>query len=819
MAEHKEHFDIHASVVFQLGESLITSPVQALLELIKNSYDADATYCKVSIVTSGTPPADTEFPKARGWIVVEDDGSGMDLSDIKFGWLTISNSRKRQFKRQKQLTARGRTPLGDKGLGRLGTQRLGANLELLTRKENGEQLSLAISWNDFRTEDQLSNIAVPITSRKSAPGHGTTLIVSDLEDLDLWRGEGVVQLERQLSQLISPYQELREFVILVTADGNRIDLTEIGPKLRAAAQIHYDIDFNGALQLKGKAKLSYFRPGKEPDRTVFQELVENDSGVRFYGFLQSQPGASRFRMQRAEPPWFVEYREVRPFDEFPELESDDGRVADPGPFHGIVDYFTLGAEDVKQQSVFDTASEFKNVINTFSGIRVFRDGFGIRVDRDWLMLGAQQTRGSSWYGLRPQNTLGFIALTARDNARLEETTDREGFKHNAYYENFYELLQHFISFSADAQDFLRRGWNEFRRSSLAAEVAKSYAIPPEELGSTVTSALTMAVDHRSALHIASTKLRKTAASTTSAMTELLAHPGAPGSAAKIRDQVEALRLEINAAAATLDKVELYLSELGGLEKVNTVVQQQIERLREQMQQVHEMVGLGITAEALAHEMNNVASELAARTQQVSRHIRAYGIKDQRISSFLEYVNSTVNALRKQLMFLAPSLQFVREKREVIDIKQFMSEIFRHYIQRFAEDPLSLQLGEIEQPFKISMNKGKLIQVLDNLFLNSEYWLKEDVKAHRINRGVIRVDAHRPILSVSDNGRGVDPLLESSVFEPFVSGKGKGKGRGLGLYIVRQLLEAEGCHIDLSSERNKFGRLFKFDIDLSGVVID
>jgi Histidine kinase-, DNA gyrase B-, and HSP90-like ATPase len=48
MPERKEHFEIHASVVFQLGESLITNPVQALLELIKNSYDADATYCKVT---------------------------------------------------------------------------------------------------------------------------------------------------------------------------------------------------------------------------------------------------------------------------------------------------------------------------------------------------------------------------------------------------------------------------------------------------------------------------------------------------------------------------------------------------------------------------------------------------------------------------------------------------------------------------------------------------------------------------------------------------------------------------------------------------
>jgi hypothetical protein len=50
-----EHFEIDASVVFQLGESLITDSIQALMELVKNSYDADASFCRVSISTSPAP--------------------------------------------------------------------------------------------------------------------------------------------------------------------------------------------------------------------------------------------------------------------------------------------------------------------------------------------------------------------------------------------------------------------------------------------------------------------------------------------------------------------------------------------------------------------------------------------------------------------------------------------------------------------------------------------------------------------------------------------------------------------------------------------
>ena len=558
MAEQKEHFEIHASVVFQLGESLITSPFQALLELIKNSYDADASYCKVTITTSGSPSEETQFSNAKGWIVVEDDGSGMDLEDIKRGWLTISNSRKRLFKKQNKLTLRGRTPLGDKGLGRLGTQRLGSNLEMVTHKEGGQQYSLAIPWSDFRTEDKLSNIAIPVISDKAAPGHGTKLMISDLHDLESWRGTAAVKnLERQLSQLVSPYKEVREFTILVTADGQRIELQEISTRLRNAAQLHYELIFDQSLHIEGKAKFSYFRPGKEPDKSIFQQLVEADDGKKFFAFLTSRKGAERFALKRELAPWFVSYRQARTFDEFPELQDINGMPANPGPFSGVIDYFTMGAEDVKQQSIFSTPKEFRDLIQTFSGIRVFRDGFGIRVDRDWLKLGAQQTRGASWYGLRPENTLGYISLTARNNAQLEETTDREGFKQNAYYENFYEILGFFVKFTHDIQEFLRRGWNDFRRETLTLEAAAAYNVPPEELGGTLSKAFVKAGEYRVLLQATGGRLSATANKVSSAMNDFLAHPGTESSAQALRSEIGALRSDIDSAVSTVAETEVF----------------------------------------------------------------------------------------------------------------------------------------------------------------------------------------------------------------------------------------------------------------------
>jgi C4-dicarboxylate-specific signal transduction histidine kinase len=76
---------------------------------------------------------------------------------------------------------------------------------------------------------------------------------------------------------------------------------------------------------------------------------------------------------------------------------------------------------------------------------------------------------------------------------------------------------------------------------------------------------------------------------------------------------------------------------------------------------------------------------------------------------------------------------------------------------------------------------------------------------------------RPLLRILDDGRGVDPTIEHALFEPFISAKAKGEGRGLGLFIVKQLLDSEGCSVGVLPERNKYQRLYKFQIDFRGAI--
>jgi len=84
-------FDINASVVYQLGEQLISDETQALIELIKNSFDADATKVKITINSrSQVGNCSKYFKDELGFIIIEDNGNGVSVRD-KWWWKAGKN--------------------------------------------------------------------------------------------------------------------------------------------------------------------------------------------------------------------------------------------------------------------------------------------------------------------------------------------------------------------------------------------------------------------------------------------------------------------------------------------------------------------------------------------------------------------------------------------------------------------------------------------------------------------------------------------------------------------------------------------------------
>ena len=144
-------FRVSTDILRRLGEELISSFDQGIVELIKNSYDADALKCTVELKDSDSP---------GGTVVVTDDGYGMSSDDIRDGWLILGRSRKVARER----TPRNRLPAGSKGLGRLGALRMGEEVLLATRPygEMDTEYSIHIRWDDFDQSNVIEDVALDI---------------------------------------------------------------------------------------------------------------------------------------------------------------------------------------------------------------------------------------------------------------------------------------------------------------------------------------------------------------------------------------------------------------------------------------------------------------------------------------------------------------------------------------------------------------------------------------------------------------------------------------------------------------------------------
>ena len=821
-------FDINAAVVFRLGEELITDAVQALVELVKNSYDADATWVNITIDTRAKNPWGRNYADAKGAILVEDNGQGMDEATIRRGWLTIANSPKRRAKAAGQVTRRGRTPIGDKGLGRLGSQRLAGNVEILTtpRTDSTTEHYVAFSWGDFRDSSRLGE--VPVNYERTALSgnrQGTKLILSGLREPKDWQAEKhLLELQRKLSGMISPFEATHDFSVQLEVDGKKLELAEIARKVRETALLKYTFQFDGrALAISGVARLNYFQPSKKSDQVLFRDLCRRDDGRALYEFLASKTGKGRpenlVLSKRKE--WFVKFGARKLLEDLDNIRRVENLAVNPGPFRGEVDAVSLDSSEFRD-GVMGRQSEYRELVRDLAGIRVYRDGFGIRVGEDWLGLGKQWTGGTSYYGLRPGNVLGFVAISARDNPDLVETTSREGFQVTPHYENFFFLLTAFVRFTGNTQAYLRRGVLSF----INEHRDRNAGIAPEEPHSAVTQ-----------------RIDDIAGKLSSEKRKVKQHAGSIGKAAEgaaktldnvrkelgkglvddtpvsrvlesLEDKLSVLSTEAEREKKMLEEVSTTLDHASELKAMKGVLDRRWETLNEQVSALYESISLGLTAEALSHEIHNIADRLARKSAALLRELDGVARKSSMVG-FIEHVRSSVAAMRKQLAHLTPSLRYLRERREQINVSSWVKGFADFHNETLIPKGIRVIVRSQSPDFEVRMNEGKLTQVFDNLILNAEYWLKEAIKAGAVENAEITIVVEAPVVTVSDNGRGVEKSVEEALFEPFVTTKRSGEGRGLGLFVVRQLLDSESCGILLLPDRNKHGRRHMFELDLSG----
>lgn len=831
------HFDISAAVVRQLGDELVSDEVTALVELVKNAYDADADFAHV-VVETRTSPADSDFGGV-GYISIDDNGMGMDREDIRRGWLMISLSSKREMKAANLTTPRGRTPLGDKGLGRLSTQKLGTQIEMDTVRDGGnETLHVALSWNAFTEDKALSSVPVRVEEAANGRKKGTRLLITGLRDPNVWQGEAVEKLSNDLAQIISPFEKARSFLVTLTVDGRQIDLGKISERVRRAAVGRFSIDFKDqVLSLSGKVRLAKLRGNQREDELeFFEKTVLASKGRDFLNYLMTKAPPVAIRASE-DPAYFIEFDQTVALSALGSIDREIGSsssdqetvtaetandsviqrpFADPGPFHGEIDEFLLRRDESGLQlSGLSAASEIQSTVKRHAGIKVFRDGFAVKPyginGEDWLRLGAQQTSASSWYGLRPHNVLGFVEISEGKNPALKDKTDREGFVTNPYSSNFRRLMTHAVNTIGTFYEWIRRSYNDYRAERMSSGEAFQGAEQTIATARQVASTLRSYSERSKVIDKSAAELQRRVGQLTD---RIAAEPLLSSSdERRVADLLEAAKRTLDESR---DIFKALADSSGDAEKLVGVVASLAPRLEvvtTQLDDFAELAGLGLIAEALAHEVQNQTDRLTAGARRAAARKQAGGAD---LTAYAREVLATASALRRQIAHLGPSLRYQRDRLETSPVSELAAAVKEYFDERWRENGI-MALVDVRDDFAVTTNRGRLIQVLDNLVLNAEYWLKDKGPATLGDTPTVHLEVSRPFLRISDNGPGVDASVEANLFEPFITLKPRGTGRGLGLFISKQILESMGCSIALLHEQNAYGRRHVFEIDLSGVI--
>ena len=278
-------FRVHASLIYKLGESLIADEITALSELIKNTYDADATICSISICSDYIEEIDGKT--CKGYIELSDNGCGMDLATIVNGWLTLSNSPKKKMKKEQKTTPKyHRYPLGDKGLGRLSVQKLGRYMQMKTKSADSNiEYSVVIPWGDFLKNTTIDQIPVTIEKQDIVSDKSyTKIVIKDLVNPEMWGQEEQINLlTNSINKIVSPFRSKKSsFHVLAQINGQPIDIdNKVFEELLSSARAKHTIKYNfGVASITSEYKNSFFYNRKVLSSVTSGEFTLNETAIK-----------------------------------------------------------------------------------------------------------------------------------------------------------------------------------------------------------------------------------------------------------------------------------------------------------------------------------------------------------------------------------------------------------------------------------------------------------------------------------------------------------------------------------------------------------
>lgn len=852
----EENFNLSASarLIYQLGEQLIENELVALVELIKNAYDADTTLVNITVDTQ----IETEYGKGK--IIIEDNGNGMLASIFQGSFLKLSTAFKKEnifspcFKRR---------VLGEKGLGRLSIQRLGKYVEITTSprieylkgfiKEKDIEINKSynvfktkIDWNQFLdTSLDLYDIQTQFAYYKeNNPRYGTRLEISGIRNLDYWGMSKSLEnsLRTEIFGMINPFSQDRidKFNVNMSVDGYKITNEIVSEDLiKLVSDVVVKIRFRNWV-LSGTV---FFK------RKYFQRQVESTIEDMYRdGFdCVSSPDeyidtCIRFRIDFKDDDWkinFPKYKDV----EFHKTNSRND-YANPGDFKGRIYAINLSEkkEILNLVNTIDwgmeikNAAQFRSIWNATNGIYLFRNSFRILpYGRETDLLDfAKIYRMVKRNIFSIQTAAGYIDLDSSTTETLAEQTNRQGLIRDEYGENFFKIIRDILAPIITSADVDFRGGFDINPTLLVSDgksiLTKNKLLEFKKIvfeQKLQTDTIINIGQEASSLQY-SLALKKV--DPDSLLKKLFPNDEysliIDSKDPVIQILITAIRDSANIGGDIDSHVQKIVDRTNELKEIEQQISQKYKQEKyiqskkiEQLESMASLAGQGIIVESLTHELNRIEQNIngyAAKTKKLLNDYKKSNTSQElSITDAINNQDSIVHEtlyLKQQLLHLEPTYRQNKMKFESFDLKTFFKEIY------ISDSPMSYKANKADVKVIIAgaetivfCNKGILITIFDNLFLNSLYWVNgftnKTINFRIIGNGQIEV---------WDSGSGINLEIENELFEPYKSMKPD--GRGLGLFIVKELIESIKCNIWLNTkERNANNRLYKFNIDLSNIL--
>lgn len=741
-------FTVDTHLFRELGELLVGRDSTALIELIKNAYDADATEVTVHGEGLDTP--------RQGRILVTDNGIGMNADQFENGFLRVASRLKDQGARRSTLFQRRYT--GAKGIGRLAAHKLARKLEVdsVPRLSGSEQLRealyAAIDWDEierYKTLDELNSTdAILLETRRVRKNvhSGTTLILSRLR-----RAWTPVERARFFAEVQSfdppaflsnplPRSVIDEPLLFDTP----VVRDEVADRQVASSSFH--------VQLEGD-----FASGEDYWR-LFAEVAT------WVLEIQAVPGSDEVRFAIAPT------KKTR--RDNPEARKVEQLIPHPTPKYGP----HFDARILVREGHLRGSPDQRVWATRVSGIRVYLEGFRVlpygEPKDDWLSIDADYTRRPRQLEMLQElrlstevtdadeglirvpnnNYFGAVFLTQERCPNLRVLVNREGFIPEAGFDTLVRLVRTGIDLCTRARAAAAYARRQQRKEDRRG---KSRAVGGVALPDRLRGAVQLMKRARERLNEGDTT----------------------------RADVEA-----SAAMQEIDEVAADLWSERSL--------------------LYVLASVGTQMGAFVHEINVLLGAAQTIQQALERVLEEYKLSSEqrrKVKQTLTVAEDLKRGLERQAAYLldieTPDARRRRSRLHLAERFDIAVRLVQHQAERRGIEIDNRISSELKSP---PMFPAELTAVFANLLTNS---VKAAGKNGRIRASASSGDDQVRI-RIQNTGAAVRLDEGERWFRPFESTTREvnpvlGQGMGLGLTITRNLLENYGAFIKFVQPTNPF----------------